>query len=187
MSSSFKFIQKFWLLSNEITNEFKKEKKESKEEIEIFTNQCIAKINFALEKFRYNVIIAVFHEIYSFLKKILEENKNYKNLLPNFQKILIVMSPVIPHLSSECLNIFGLEKNLNWPKVDEKYLKSDERIIVIQINGKKRNIITITKEMEEKELIAKIKEMKLVDKYIDNKKISKIIYIKNKLINIIIT
>ena len=41
--------------------------------------------------------------------------------------------------------------------------------------------------MEEKELIAKIKEMKLVDKYIDNKKISKIIYIKNKLINIIIT
>ena len=47
------------------------------------------------------------------------------------------MSPVIPHLSSECLNIFGLEKNLNWPKVDEKYLKSDERIIVIQINGKK--------------------------------------------------
>ena len=97
------------------------------------------------------------------------------------------MSPVIPHLSSECLNIFGLEKNLNWPKVDEKYLKSDERIIVIQINGKKRNIITITKEMEEKELIAKIKEMKLVDKYIDNKKISKIIYVKNKLINIIIT
>ncbi len=187
MSSSFKFIQKFWLLSNEITNLIKKEKKESKEEIEIFTNQCIAKINFALEKFRYNVIIAVFHEIYSFLKKILEENKNYKNLLPNFQKILIVMSPVIPHLSSECLNIFGLEKNLNWPKVDEKYLKSDERIIVIQINGKKRNIITITKEMEEKELIAKIKEMKLVDKYIDNKKISKIIYIKNKLINIIIT
>ncbi len=187
MSSSFKFIQKFWLLSNEITNLIKKEKKESKEEIEIFTNQCIAKINFALEKFRYNVIIAVFHEIYSFLKKILEENKNYKNLLPNFQKILIVMSPVIPHLSSECLNIFGLEKNLNWPKVDEKYLKSDERIIVIQINGKKRNIITITKEMEEKELIAKIKEMKLVDKYIDNKKISKIIYVKNKLINIIIT
>jgi len=187
MSSSFKFIQKFWLLSNEITNLIKKEKKESKEEIEIFTNQCIAKINFALEKFRYNVIIAVFHEIYSFLKKILEENKNYKNLLPNFQKILIVMSPVIPHLSSECLNIFGLEKNLNWPKVDEKYLKSDERIIVIQINGKKRNIITITKEMEEKELITKIKEMKLVDKYIDNKKISKIIYVKNKLINIIIT
>ena len=59
--------------------------------------------------------------------------------------------------------------------------------LFIQINGKKRNIITITKEMEEKELIAKIKEMKLVDKYIDNKKISKIIYIKNKLINIIIT
>ena len=46
--------------------------------------------------------------------------------------------------------------------------------------------MTITKEMEEKELMEKIKEMKLVEKYIVDKKISKIIYVKNKLINIII-
>ena len=40
------------------------------EDIEIFTNQAINRINISLEKFRYNVIIAVFHEIYSFYKKI---------------------------------------------------------------------------------------------------------------------
>ena len=68
-------------------------------EIEIFTNQSINKINFALEKFRYNVIIAVFHEIYSFFKKIIDENKNYKNLKKNFIKILIIISPVAPHLA----------------------------------------------------------------------------------------
>ena len=86
MSSSFKFIQKFWLLNNEISNLIKKDKVEPNKEIEIFTNQSIDKINFALEKFRYNVIIAVFHEIYSFFKKILEENKNYENLKVNFEK-----------------------------------------------------------------------------------------------------
>ena len=65
MSSSFKFIQKFWLLNNEMLNLIKKEKK-IKEEIEIFTNQCIDKINFALEKFRYNVIIATFMKFIHF-------------------------------------------------------------------------------------------------------------------------
>ena len=86
MSSAFKFVQKFWLLYKEINNLIKKEKVNSKKEIEVFTNQSIDKINSALNKFRYNVIIAVFHEIYSYLKKLLEENKNYENLKTNFEK-----------------------------------------------------------------------------------------------------
>ena len=185
MSSSFKFIQKFWLLSDEAISLITKEKNNSKKEIDVFTNQSIDKINFALEKFRYNVIIAVFHEIYSFFKKLLAEDKNYENFEENFKKILIVMSPVIPHIASECLNRIGV-KNINWPKVKNKYLKSKEKIIVIQVNGKKRNTITITDEIKENELIEKIKEMKIVEKYITNKKIIKSIYVKNKLINIIV-
>ena len=155
-------------------------------EIEIFTNQAIDKINSALDKFRYNVIIAVFHEIYSFYKKISDEKKNYKNLQNNFIKILTVMSPVIPHLAFECLNHLNEKKEIKWPEVNKEFLKTDEKIIVIQINGKKRNTITINKEIDEKQLIAKITDTKLVDKYIADKKIIKTIYIKDKLINIII-
>ena len=85
MSSSFKFIQKFWLLNeNEIINLTKTNQTESKKEIDIFINQSIDKINFALDKFRYNVIIAVFHEIYSFFKKLSNENKNYKKFTNKF-------------------------------------------------------------------------------------------------------
>ena len=96
------------------------------------------------------------------------------------------MSPVIPHITSECLDEMQILKDISWPKVNKDYLKSDEKIIVIQINGKKRNTITITNEIIESKLVEKIKEMKLVEKYITNKKILKTIYIKNKLINIII-
>ena len=79
MSSSFKFIQKFWAISEQIINLTNKiNKNEDNQEIEIFTNQSIQKINSALEKFRYNVIIAVFHEIYSFLKRFLMEKKIIK-------------------------------------------------------------------------------------------------------------
>ena len=186
MSSAYKFIQKFWTLNEQVVNLIKKDKINSKEEIEIFTNQSINKINLALDKFRYNVIIAVFHEIYSFFKKILDENKNYKNLENNFKKILTVMSPVIPHLTSECLDKLNNKNPLKWPEVKINYLKSDEILIVIQINGKKRNTITIKNETDEKSLLELIKNMKLVDKYIQNQKVLKTIYIKNKLINIIV-
>ena len=96
------------------------------------------------------------------------------------------MSPVLPHLTSECLSkIKNKNDKIKWPKVEETYLKKEETIIVIQVNGKKRSTITIKEEIDEKLLIQKIKEMQLVEKYITNKKILKVIYIKNRLINII--
>ena len=63
-----------------------KQKHNENIEIDIFTNQAIEKINFALEKFRYNVIIAMFHEIYGFYKKISDSNLNYANLEINIKK-----------------------------------------------------------------------------------------------------
>ena len=73
MSAAYKFIQKFWLTSENISSLIKKDNsKETDENIDIFTNQAIEKINTALEKFRYNVIIAVFHDIYNFYKYYLK-------------------------------------------------------------------------------------------------------------------
>ena len=185
MSSAFKFIQKFWLLNDQVVKIIKSNKIEKKDQIEIFTNQSINKVNFALEKFRYNVIIAVFHEIYSFYKKLLDENKNYENLENNFKKILTIMSPVTPHLTSECLDKLNEQSSLNWPEVKIEYLNSDELLIVIQVNGKKRNTIKLNEELNENDLLNLIKKMKIIDKYIENQKILKTIYVKNKLINII--
>ena len=75
MISSYKFIQKFWLLSEQLVDITKLISNDLNEELEIFTNQMINKINQALEKFRYNVVIATYHEIYSFYKKIVDNGK----------------------------------------------------------------------------------------------------------------
>ena len=186
MSSAYKFIQKFWSVSQNIIEIIKTEPDKSiNKEIEIFTNQSIEKINTALEKFRYNVIIAVFHEIFNYFNKVSENKKNFSNLKENYKKILIVMSPVIPHLANECLDLIGLE-NYDWPKVKKEFLQTDEREIVIQINGKKRGNITINKKTEENEILEKIKELDIIQKYIKDKEISKTIYVKERLINIIV-
>jgi leucyl-tRNA synthetase len=186
MAASFKFIQKFWSLGELITKLTKLNKSKKNLEIEIFTNQVIDKINSSLEKFRYNVIIAVFHEVYSFFKKISDHNENYENLEINFKKILMLMNPVIPHLTSECLLSFSKKTDFKWPELQNEYLKSEEKTIVIQINGKKRATISIQNEITEEVLVKKIIEMKLIEKYILDRDISKTIYIKDKLINLIV-
>ena len=78
MTSAYKFIQKFWFLSEEIFNLLKNNKIEDSNDLELFTNQSINRINQSLDKFRYNVIIAIFHEIYSFYKKLVDGKKIIK-------------------------------------------------------------------------------------------------------------
>ena len=186
MSSSFKFVQKFWIMSNKIIKLPDEESLESFSQIDVFTNQSINKINIALEKFSYNVLIAVFHEIYTFFTKLLQTNKNYKNLKNNFEKILVVTIPVMPHLANECLISLKNKNPIKWPKVEKKYLETDEKQIVIQVNGKKRNIISIESGLSEDNLIKKINQMKLIEKYIKDKIIVKTIYVKDKIVNFII-
>ena len=154
--SSHKFVQKFWILSEEILELNKKKTEIFNEELESFTNLIIDKTNQSLNKFRYNVIIATFHEIYSNYKKIVDGKINFKNLKNNFEKILILMMPVMPHLACECLERFNYNKKLCWPIVEGKYLKNEKSNIVIQINGKKRGVITVENDIDEKILVEKI-------------------------------
>jgi len=186
MLSSYKFIQKLWVLSDKIFEISKFDSEKENEQIEIFTNKIIDKMNHALEIFRYNIVIAIFHEIYSFFRKIAETEKNYKNLIQSFKKILIIMSPVIPHFTSDCLEKLNYTSELKWPIVDKKYLNEDSNLVVIQVNGKKRNTILIKKDLDENKLIELIKEKQLIKKYLDNAELIKTIYIKNKIINFII-
>ena len=184
--SAHKFIQKFWELNNEIFKMTEVDTKVNYEELEFFTNQILFKINRAIENFRYNLLIAACHEIYSFFKKIVEKNDNSKNLKENFIKILIAINPIIPHLTSECLKKFKLDDNLQWPIINKKYLVEDKCEIVIQVNGKKRNTFSISKNTEENEILKYINYNKLIEKYLTAGNLVKTIYIKDKLINFII-
>ena len=97
------------------------------------------------------------------------------------------MYPILPHTVSECLENLGEDKNIPyWPSFDKKYLVNNESIIVIQINGKKRGIIKCNLDIEENKLVEDIKNNSQYDKYLKNKNIFRVIYIKNKIINLII-
>ncbi|MDA9995851.1 leucine--tRNA ligase [Candidatus Pelagibacter sp.] len=189
MIASYKFIQKFWILHKKIVFSSQQQQKEVQifsESIEEFTNQTINKINVSLNKFSYNVIIANLHEIYSFFNKILEGKSFNKNLMANYIKILTIMLPITPHLASECLEEITTNKNYLWPEIKDKYLQSNLCKIVIQINGKKRGLILMKKNIKESGLIEEVKKTKELQRFIGEKVIIKTIFIKDKLINLIL-
>ena len=185
IAAAYKFVQKFWLLHNKIISNNKRFTVFNKE-LEEFTNQIISQINLNLEKFRYNVLIANFHEIYNFLNKALIKEDWGNNFIDNYLKILKVMTPVIPHFTNECIGNLISEKELEWPKIDKKYLNIEKYTIIVQINGKKRGLIETEQQLDQIELLKDIKNKTDINKFFIEKEISKVIFIKNKLINIIL-
>ena len=186
MVSSYKFVQKLWTMHMDIKTKISKEKGEVYDkEIEKFTNQLISKFTNNLDKFNYNVIIANIYETYNFLSNFIKSHKNLKNLKENYKKILICFTPVIPHFTNECFEDLGIQDKIEWPSYDKSMLENEEVNFVIQINGKKRSILNIKKNSKEKEVMETVKKDKLLNKYLTNKEVKKIIFIKDRLMNIL--
>ncbi len=188
MIASYKFIQKLWGLHNKIKEEIKKDIKVDNKECKInkFTNKMVKKISSNLENFNYNVIIANIYETYNFFNKEILNETDSRLLKENYIKILILFSPAIPHFTSECLEDLNVRNNLAWPVADPNFEEDDKIEFVVQINGKKRAILKETKDIDQENLLLKIRSNKLSEKYLKDKSIKKVIFVKNRLINLLI-
>ncbi len=138
ISASYKFIQKLWILNSKFHEEInKKYLKDQDDELIKFTNKFIHKLENNLKNFSYNIIIANMHEAHSTLNKILLKNYKSTTLIENYKKILISISIIIPHFSSECIDQLEDSQDLRWPQYNKSLIEEDETNIVVQINVKK--------------------------------------------------
>ena len=193
MEASFKFIQKFWGLSLKILEKTKQNQLNNNnttsddEKLNFFTNDIINKITKNIEIFSYNVMIANLHETYSFYSNVVKNEKiNINNLKTNFIKILKVVYPVLPHLSSECLEKFGEYSFPNWPDIEFASLKQNKFKIVIQINGKKRGLKEFKVNTSENDIVNEILKTSEFINYFKDKSILKRVFVPNKIVNFIV-
>ena len=186
IASSHKFIQKIWGLQSQILDKINQNLEDENDQLTRYTNKFIKKVTDNLESFSYNIIIANIHEMYSFFTKELKSKYSKETLIKNYKKILVTLIPIIPHFAFEALEILEENNNLFWPSYNESLLIDKIIPIVVQINGKKRALIEANRDISEEELFKNIMINSNLKKYIDNKDIKKKIFIKNKLINIII-
>ena len=186
IEAAYKFIQKLWTLHQKVLEEIKLNHANQQENnLDKLTNKFIKEVTNNLEKFNYNIVIANLHEIYNLLTKELKKNCRKKYIIENYSKILICMIPVIPHFAMEALSQIESKDN-KWPLYDEKILIEKNVKFVIQINGKKRGLIEGEKGISEKKLFEILNEHENIKKYFINEKIKKKIFIKDKLMNIIV-
>ena len=184
VSASFKFIQKLWRLNNEILNKKDSTLKTDDIILQKAVNKTVYNVTKNLENFQYNVVIANIHEIYNILNQhVISEKTSNHALKKEWEKIVMLLMPLTPHLANECNE--KMNKKFYWPTYDPKLLKEESSKIVIQVDGRKRGILEMPINSEEKTIIKKSKEIENVSKYINNTTIIKNVYIKNKLINFI--
>ncbi|MEK7175549.1 MAG: class I tRNA ligase family protein, partial [Patescibacteria group bacterium] len=166
-------------------------------------HQTIKKVTQDIENMRFNTAISSMMILVSEMenqfsgKSDLSGNPGKSDLqktvlvASDFIKFLQILSPFAPHISAELISYLEVEPprgglTSKWPQWDENLIKDTEIKIVAQINSKVRAEIMISADDSEEDVKKKVLENSVIQKLINENNIKKIIYVKNKLINIVI-
>ena len=180
-----RFIKKLWsILVDEDGTLTKRivDHKDSKETLQAL-NMMIKKVSDNLDQMQFNTCVSEFMIFTNYLQKLDSIN------IDTVKSFIIIMNPFMPHLSQELWELIGETNELTyqaWPKYDRDIIISDEIVIPIQINGKRRSEITISVELSEDEVIKKARHDDKIASYLKNTTIIKEIYIKGKILNIVL-
>ena len=180
-----RFIKKLWSilvddagkLSEHITHEA------SDKETNQTLHQMIMKVSENLENLHFNTCVSEFMIFTNHIQKL---DKINIELVKTF---IILINPFMPHLAHELWELIGETDELSyqkWPSYDKNVAQQDIITIAVQINGKRRSEIEISRNQTENDVITKAKADPKVFTYLKNSEIVKEIYIKEKILNIVI-
>ena len=137
----------------------------------------------------FNTAIAAVMELMNHLTKAkLESDEDRAVMQEAVRAVILMLTPIVPHLGHHLWQVAGtgtqVEEEL-WPQVDESALVEDEKLIIVQVNGKLRAKITVAADAEQSVVEELGKADENVSKFITDKTIRKVIYVPGKLLNIV--
>lgn len=157
-------------------------------EIRYKTHFTIKKYLLELEAYQFNTMIASCFELFNTLTDgSLEKEEDLIAIKEGVIVLLKLLYPIVPHIASELLFVLNEDPfNVKFPDLDEKALIREEIEIPIQVNSKVRGSIKIKSSASEEEALHEALKHPNVKKYVEDKPIKKIIFVKGKLLNIIV-
>lgn len=191
MGGCFRFLQRVWTLTQEFLESRVPNKAIAENELFVVTNKTVKKVSEDLHNMGFNTAIAALMEFTNELYRIKAKHdfaaiEGWKFALNTLTQLL---APFAPHIAEELWHDLGNEGSVHtteWPVHDDKYLVTDTVTIVVQVNGKVRANIEVVSDSSEESIIKAAVENEKVANYIADNQIKKTIYIKNKLLNIVI-
>ncbi|MDA7705069.1 leucine--tRNA ligase [Rickettsiales bacterium] len=198
-----KFLKKIYNLTEEFTNEFKiadidfssqddlKDLSEKQIALIKLTHKAIFEIKNEYEKSGFNVVIAKIREFTNNLEKFTINDKNDQKIkFFAIKNLILLIYPICSHLSEELWQKLGFKKALSdqilFPNFNQDFITEDKIKIAIQIRGKLKKVIEINKDLDKKQLENIILSDDLIQKNISGQEVKKMIFVPNKLVNIVI-
>ena len=205
MEGAFRFLNRVWRLVYNNLNYFEEIKNRKEISFEIIsdegkklrqkTHQTIKKVTEDIEqRFHFNTAISavmeLVNEVYKFeLEGRLLEGNNILALKEALEMIVRLLAPITPHLSEELWSELGYKQSIYlqpWPEYDTKLLEEEEKVIVVQVNGKLRGTILVPSSYNEEKIKNEALSLPKIKEKIEGKKIIKVITVSGKLVNIVI-
>jgi len=165
-------------------------RQKAERELSRITHQTTRKVTADLEGLRFNTMIAALMEFTNYLVKAKETgvvtDSAWKG---SVDTLLLLVAPTAPHLAEELWQRTGHDYSLHnqsWPEWDEELAKDEEITLVIQVNGKLRDRITVSASITEAEARQLALESPRVKAYLEGREIINTIYVPRRLINFVV-
>jgi leucyl-tRNA synthetase len=178
-----RFLKKLWrLFYDDIKGKVWNEERATNDELKVL-HKAIKKIEEDTERFSYNTAVSAFMVC---VNELTDLKCHKKEIL---EPLLILLTPYAPHIAEELFYALGNSTTVLdavYPKLETKYLIESEKEYPVSINGKMRTTITISLDASQSEVEKIALDNDIVQKWIEGKMPKKIIYVKNKMINVVI-
>lgn len=178
-----RFLRKLWrLFFHETKGKIWTEEAPTESELKIL-HRTIKKITDDTERFSFNTAVSGFMVCVNELQEI----GCHKRAI--LEPILILLAPYAPHIAEELYHQLGNETSVvkaTYPQFSEAYLVESEKEYPVSINGKLRTTMKVALSADQQEVEKLIAENEVVQKWTDGKPIRKVIYVKNKMINVVV-
>jgi len=157
------------------------------------THQTIMKVTRDIEeRYHFNTAISAIMELFNTMSAI-EKNESNPHQIPvmraAFEALALLLSPFVPHFSEELWEALGNAPSIlltPWPSYLSEAMEKDDLLIVIQVNGKLRSKFSVAADTAQETIKQTALEDDRIKKFIDGRDIKKVVYVKGKLVNIVV-
>ncbi|MBQ1522249.1 MAG: leucine--tRNA ligase [Erysipelotrichaceae bacterium] len=174
-----RWIERVWRLAMEMDDKITDE---PTPELDYIYNYTVKKVSEDIDSLNFNTAIS---QMMIFINECYRVDKVNKDMLINFIKLL---SPYAPHVCEEIYHHYTGEETIayaKWPEYDPAKLVKNDVEIVVQVNGKVRGRVTAAKDCSQEEVQEEAMALETVKAQLNGKTIRKVIFVKNKLLNIV--
>jgi leucyl-tRNA synthetase len=192
-----RFVQRVWRIIDDITEAFPDEPAAKPEafgpdalEVRKAAHRALDHVGKAIEGLRFNVAVANIHEFANVLQPALSKcGPDIAFAAREAARFLVTMiGPMMPHLSEECWARLGyntLLANEPWPTLEAALLVDDQVTIAVQVNGKRRDELVISRSAKTEEVEAAALALEPVIRALEGRPVKKVIVVPQRIVNVV--